>query len=606
VALSTIGRTNLLRTVTRPMGAVFTLDYQRVGNTYDMPSSVWTLASVKVFDGFKGDGPDTLLTTFDYAGGHFDRDEREFYGFATVRTYSHDAANTSAVYSISTQTYSNDSYYTKGVLLSQLLQSADGKKYTETDNTYELHDVATGSVLPDSYKGNDAGAAFVALSRTDQLFYEGQPQAGKSTYMTYGYDAKGNIVSYTDFGDAGSGDDVSASISYYNVTDKYIMSTPKSGLLTGSGVTYRQRESSIDVQNGDVTQIRQYLQDGTTAVNDMQYDSYGNMVSMTGAPNAKGQRFRVNYVYDDHVHQFAVGASNSYGYSSSATYDYRWGHPLSTVDLNNNPIQYQLDDLGRVAQVTGPYELAAGVPYTVRFDYHPASAVPWAHTAHFDPAHPGNDLETVTFMDGLSRVLQTKKDAAIFQGSGRGDIEQMIVSGRMLFDGLGRQAATYYPITEGKGSDSVFNVNFDNIAPTRTAYDVLNRDLTVTLPDGSVTQHVYGFGADRLQQTQFSNRTQDPNGKVTEQFSNIRGLTMAQKNYTSNGEIWTSFTYDAINQLLTATDNIGAVSSSQYDMLGRRVSRVHPDEGLTQYSYDLAGNVTRMVTANLHEDSTAI
>ena len=607
VALSTIGRTNLLRAVNRPMGAAFWLDYQRMGNTYAMPNSVWTLASVKVFDGFKGDGPDTLLTTFDYAGGHFDRDEREFYGFATVRTSIHDAAHNNAVYSIGTEIFANDNYYTKGMAISQLVQSADGKKYNESINTYELRDIATGTVLPDSYKTNDAGVAFVALSRTDHNFYEGQPQAGKSTYMTYGYDTKGNITQYTDFGDAGSGDDISAAISYFNVTDKYIIGAPKSILVTGSGTTYRKRESAIDVQNGDVTQIRQYLQDGTMAVNDMGYDGYGNLVSMTGPANSKGQRFRADYVFDDQVHQFIVKASNSYGYSSTATYDYRYGHPLSTVDLNNNTINYQLDDLGRIVRITGPYELAAGVPYTIRFDYHPGSTVPWAHTAHYDPAHPGNDLETVTFMDGLGRLLQTKKDGALFQGKGRDDKEQMIVSGRILFDGLGRQAAFFYPVTEDKGTtDSVFDVDFDNIAPTKTIYDVLNRVLTTTLPDGSVTQETYSFGNDRAQQLQFSTRVQDANGKVTEQFTNIRKLATARKRYSGSGAVWTSFTYDAMNQMLSETDDIGAVTSLQYDMLGRRIDRTHPDEGKTRYSYDLAGNLTTTVTANLRKDSTSI
>jgi len=606
VALSTIGRTNMLRTVHRPMGAAFTLDYQRMGNTYDMPNSVWTLASVKVFDGFKGDGPDTLLATFDYSGGRFDRDEREFYGFQTVHTYNHDAAHNNSVYTIGTETFANDNYYTRGMLVSELLQGGDGKKYKETDNTYELHDIVTGALLPDSYKTNDAGAAFVALSRIDHLFYEGQPQPGKSTFMTYGYDAKGNVTQYTDFGDPGAADDISAAITYYNIPDKYIAGTAKSVLVTGSGVTYRKRENTIDVSTGDMTEVRQYLADGTTAVSDISYDGYGNVINITGPANAKGQRFRLDYVLDDQVHQYVTKVTNSYGYSSLATYDYRFGHQISTVDLNNNTINYQLDDLGRPVQVTGPYELAAGVPYTIKFDYHPNSTIPWAHTAHYDPAHPGNDLETVTFMDGLGRLLQTKKDIALFQGKDKTDKEQMSVSGRILFDGLGRQVTGYYPVTEDKGSDSVFNKAFDNIAPTQSSYDVLNRILSITLPDGSVTQHTYGFGSDRQQQTQFSTKTQDANGKITEQFANIRNLATANKNYTSSGDVWTSFTYDAMNQLITATDDIGAVTTSQYDMLGRRVSRVHPDEGTTQYSYDLAGNLTQMVTADLKKANAAI
>jgi RHS repeat-associated protein len=606
VSLSTIGRTNLLKSVIRPMGAFFALDYQRLGNTYAMPNSVWALSYVKIFDGFTGDGPDTLMTTFDYAGGYFDRDERAFYGFKTVSSKSHDAANNNAVYTITTSTYSNDNFYMRGVELLELMQSADGKKYNQKINTYELKDIFTGATLPDSYKTNNSGAAFVALVRNDVLFYEGQPQPGKSTYKTYNYDTKGNITQYSDFGDEGPADDVNAAIIYYNMPDKYIVSAAKSIVVTGSGTTYRKRESSIDTQTGDVMQIRQYLQDGSAFVTDMGYDVYGNLINITGAANAKGQRFRLDYVFDDQVHEYIIKASNSYGYSSQAVYDYRFGRPLKTTDLNNNSILYQIDELGRVTQITGPYEMAAGLPYSIRFDYHPEAVVPWAHTAHYDPAYPGNDMETVTFMDGHGRLLQTKKDAAIFQGQGKTEKEQMIVSGRIIFDGLGRQSAAYFPVLENKGAESMINKNFDNISPATTTYDVNNRVLTSTLPDGSVTRATHSFGKDRLQQTQFSTKTLDANGKISEVFMNVKGLVLAQKNYTGKGDIWTSFTYDGMNQQLSSTDDIGATTTIQYDMLGCRISQTHPDAGTTRYSYDLAGNMIKMVTANLQKDSTAI
>jgi hypothetical protein len=83
---STIGKTNLLKSVKRPFGATFTLNYDRKGNTYDQPHSQWVLAEVKLFDGFVGDGVDSTFTTFEYEGGYYDRHERSFYGYGKVTT----------------------------------------------------------------------------------------------------------------------------------------------------------------------------------------------------------------------------------------------------------------------------------------------------------------------------------------------------------------------------------------------------------------------------------------------------------------------------------------------------------------------------------------
>ncbi|MCI5212158.1 MAG: sugar-binding protein, partial [Candidatus Electrothrix sp. ATG2] len=49
-----IGRTNLLKKVNRPLGANFTLEYERDGNTYQLPQSRWNMTRVEVFDGFVG------------------------------------------------------------------------------------------------------------------------------------------------------------------------------------------------------------------------------------------------------------------------------------------------------------------------------------------------------------------------------------------------------------------------------------------------------------------------------------------------------------------------------------------------------------------------
>lgn len=606
VQRSTIGRTNLLKSVERPMGASFVLDYQRTGNTYQMPNDVWTLSSVKVFDGFKGDGPDTLMTTYTYEDGFYDRHEREFYGFKKVATHTHNTGENNIVYTTLTQTFSNGDFYTKGLVLEEVLQSADGKKFTKKENIYQLKDRIAGFDLPESFKRSDGGSAFVALVETQQLFYEGQPVAGKSTRITYGYDTKGNINRFTDYGDEGTEDDIRADIIYHFLSDKYIAASPKSIVVTGGGKTYRRREATLDEQTGDIKQIRQFMDADQVAVHDMEYDGYGNLKKVIRPSNAKGQRLTMEYEFDKTVHSYVTKVSNSYGYYSETSYDFRFGQVVSSKDLNGHEITYELDEAGRVTKVTGPYEKASNAGYSIKFEYHPEAQVPWALTRHFDPAHPNNDLLTSTFTDGLGRVLQTKKDVALYQGEGAADKEQMVVSGRVLFDGLGRAVSAYYPVTENTGSAGTFNQAFDGVAPILTTYDVLSRVLRITLPDGSITEKSYGFGNDRAGKKQFSTKVTDANGKHTEHFTDVRGQVKAVKNHTAGGPVWASFVYNALSEQLEVTDDQGHTTITEYDMLGRKTSRRHPDAGLTTYGYDAAGNLTRLVTANLQKDSSAV
>ena len=385
------------------------------------------------------------------------------------------------------------------------------------------------------------------------------------------------------------------------------MGVPRSIIVSSAQGTHRRRETSIDLSTGQITQIRKFLANGSISEYDMTYDPYGNLGSMSRPENQNGERLSFHYTYDNDVHTYVTGVSDSYGYSSSSTYDYRFGQMLSNTDLNGQQMQYIIDDVGRVTSITGPFELAAGVPYTIAFEYHPEADVPWALTRHYDPANPGNDLETATFIDGLKRSLQVKKDGAIHTGPQTNDHEVMIVSGRVIFDAFGRATESYYPVVEPKGNEGVFNTNYDNIAPTLSIYDVLDRNNKVLLPDGASTITQYGFDSDRDGDTQFSTLVTDANGIWKQSFTNVRGLTTSVKEqYSQGSDIWTSYAYNPLDELVQVTDDQGNAIVSDYDWLGRRTRVQHPDAGLTTYSYDLASNLTRKITANMQGTGTGI
>lgn len=600
VSKSTIKRTNKLKKVIRPLGAYFTLDYKRVGNTYNMPTHIWALASVDVYDGVAGDGADRMRSTFEYEDGVFNRHEREFYGFRKVTTLHHDTENSDVVYRKEEVEYVNDNFYEQGLMRAEVVKDAAGNKFAECIYSYELKNILTGATLPNSIKQSDDGTAFPALITKQQLFYEGAAVAGKTTSNTYAYDPLGNISSSTDLGDPGTADDLITAFTYHSVPAKYIMNIPASIIISSNGQILRQRETTINNANGNITEQRKFLENGDVAKTNMEYDVFGNVTKITRPQNATGQRLAYNYEYDAEVRTFKTKVSDSYGYSRSITYDVRFGKTLSETDINNQQTIFTLDNVGRITTVRGPFEIASGQPFTISYEYHPQAAVPWALMKQYDPSNAGNLLESAVFCDGLKRIIQLKKDGALFTGANSADEEVMIVSGEMKYDAFGRIVAGYHPVTEAKGTTGVLNNDIDVIAPTRTTYDVINRPLVITQPDNVTTTAEYSFGADRNGDIQFKTKTTDANGISTERFYNVRTLLKAVKRQYSQGtDVWSSYDYNAVNEMLVVTDDHGNKTISAYDRMGRRISVNHPDAGLTTYRYDLNSKFTHIIPANL-------
>jgi RHS repeat-associated protein len=614
VSLNNHGRTNLLKSVQRPLGGSFTLDYTRTGDTTDQPGNRWALSKVSTFDGHDGDGDVTLstgkvtqMTAISYEGGKYDRAEREFYGFRTVTTSLLNPQN-SATYRSVVSTYKVDSYYNHGLLESQVTKDAAGHKFLETINSYD-----TATVDPGIGGGLQEFTAtrFPRLIRAEQRFYEGQANPGKSTFVTYNYDGFGNVTGYTDSGDEGAQDDAAATITYSNCPAKYIMGVPTSIRVTGgtNNQVLRRREAEVNCTTGLVDNVKQYLDDDTFTQTDLTYFSNGNLESVTGPANATSQRYTLTYEYDDVVHSYVTGISDNMGYSSSAGYNFKFGQLESAIDLNNNQTNYTFDPFGRVETVRGPYEQSPGVPPTLRFSYHPDGDTPWALTRHFDPYRDStgvDTIDTVLFTDGFKRVIQTKKDGTVFAGPDNSALDKTLVSGAVRFDFVGRTVKQFYPTTEAHDASllGVFNQATDTVTPTLMTYDVIDRNTEIRLPDNTSTTTTYGFGEDRSQIDQFLTTVEDAKHNRVKTFQDVQGLvTSVEQFHGPDGgpktPIWTSYSYNPMKELVEVKDAQQNITRMAYDNLGRRTSLDNPDTGRTDVTYDLASNMISKVTANL-------
>lgn len=609
VGRNLIGRTNLLKSVKRPLGATIDIDYQRDGNTDLLPQSRWVMSKVSVADGHPGDGADVQVTTYRYDGGRYDRLEREFLGYERV-TEGHPKGAGGDLYRSVVRNYLNGNHYEMGLLLAELTKDGAENPFVDTTNDYILRDVVSGAVLADT--ASTTARVFPELHRTDYRFFEGKRNPGKSSHSIYGYDEFGNTDELFDAGDPGDGDDRVTRIAYSKCEDSHIVGKPVEVIVTGNGTQMRHRTAEIkDCATGNVTQVREFINGTQSADTALDYYQNGTLKSVEGPKNLHGDRDLLTYEYDDHVQTHIASIKDRLGYTSRATYDTTYGVPETTLDVNRNKTTYTYDAFGRPKTITGPYEQEGGSP-TISFEYHPEATVPWALTSHLDSFRSKTDpIQTAVFVDGLGRVLQTKKDATVHRGTDRDPDDVMIVSGRVTFDSFGRMTEQRHPVTESLKSPGAFNTSSSPVDPTVMDYDVLDRNVKTTLPDKTATSTTYGFGSDRAGATQFETTVTDANQVQKKTYRGIREEVVAtqESNRRPDGTaevIWTSYGYDPLGQLLEVKDDKSNVTSVAYDLLGRRTVLDNPDSGRTETVYDAASNAIATITPNLRAEGKQV
>lgn len=622
VKRSTIARTNKLKAVHTPLGGEFIVDYSRTTPTYDHPGGKWVMQSVVIKDGIASDGPD-MKTQFAYSKGKYERHERSFLGFGEVKTQSIDTENSDKVYRTLTQNYDVSDYYNSGQLLSSVLESNEGidsdtnsgAKYTENTQNYFTYAVKAVGDKYDFTAVNkmcsDRGVSFNPNKNITSFAYEGGTTPLKLSEINSEY-----YVGSGDFGDLknysfkdNSTGSYKTEIGYTNNVAKHILGLPTSSKVTMGGVAVREVKAVYDTNYANhITQISQKLNDTQWAVTDLKYDAFGNITQKTLPENYKKERPFYKYRYDDQFKMYVEEISDNFDYRSYArNYDSRYGIALESEDVNGYVIKKEIDEFGRLIKVQGPKEAAIGQPYTIQMDYFPTTIVSngnisrtaHARTKHFDAQHPTDPIETVTFVDGLGRAIQVKKDAAITENQApEQQSNVMVVSGRALFDAFGRVKAAYYPQTSALGDWNKFMDSYDSVEPTKTTYDVLDRPMTTTLPDGAATKMAYTIEGDLLK-TEVTDALNNTNSS----YANGSGLTM--KTLDANSVV-TQFGYDGIGRNITVTDAQGQQTISTYDLGDRRTQVIQPDAGKSTFRFDALGNLLERQTANLEAKSKKI
>ncbi|UWX59819.1 hypothetical protein N0B40_15530 [Chryseobacterium oranimense] len=614
VQLNQIGTTNLLKKVTTPMGGSWEVDYERVGNTYNMPQSKYVLKSVITNDGFTGDNaysPDVSKITVNYEEPYHSRRERTFYGFRQVTINQIDTkqggVSSNVIYRKTIQRFHNGNYYLRGLLSTERLFDANDKTWTIKTNDYSLKEIQnTNNNFVIKYNEDEKTyqnyACFIALFQNQSIFREGDTGWKNIITKINAYDQWGNATDVEDSGDPdiGASEILTSKVVYTLINPTAYIVMPTSVKNTASGVT-REKKAEYSA-NGNLSKMTVLNQGTNYSVYDFEYDVYGNITKSTGPANVQNQRFFQQYTYDDNVKTYPVKVQDAFGYSSKTQYDFRFGVPTYTEDMNLQPMKYVYDAKARTTEITGPYELFNNIPWTIKFEYNPITDAPlnatnaqsFATTKHYDPEYTDSTINTITIADGFGGAVQVKKTGDIHNEG-----VKYIVGGKVEEDAFGRALKTYYPTVESVGSNNTqYNAAVDNIEPTINQYDVLDRVVYTKLPGENLFSTItYGFGTDVQGRNMFETVFKDELGSIKKTYTDIKGRTTSVHEVSNTGDIKTQFTHDAIGEILQVKDVNGNITTSVYDDLGRRVSYTHPDSGVTTYKYDPANNMTSKTNA---------
>jgi len=639
VFYSTIGRTNKLKTVHNPLGGSFTIDYNAIKKTYDNPNAKWVMKSVIVDDGYHdivNDGEDQYLTEFAYQGARYDRRERMFYGFETVRVFDYED-DLETVYRSTESIYHNRSYFLQGLMKSSTVMregptlsdsnTTVENRFSTTTNTYTIYGLENDNqhidlttIHPEDFDtGGREGrkTASVLLTKTENKVFE-LTDAPIESEMQMEYDNLGRVTLYTNLGDiTNSSHDYTSTITYHETSgllSQNLIHIPKDiQVHIGTELKRERITQNINPTTGTIGRINARIDGQTLATTTMDYDIYGNLSKVTYPENLNGEQMFYQYGYDTLENKYIIETRDAFGYNSTAVYDPEFDTLLETIDIAGNPITYQYDSFGRTIRITGPKEQGNTDAFTIKCSYFikpeqlngiasiaEADFLPVGRTEHYDVQNPTNTIDTYTFIDGLARTVQLKKDIRLVSPSAIGD-EQLSISGKTTYDHLGRSIRQYHPGFEPKNTNTNFTINNDEniVFFSEIVYDELDRAIQTTDEAGFNVFTEYTVESSSLHRTTTRAEQTDTTNSTNISFTDALGRTVKTIQVGPDGNLETQFTYNAISEMEAYTDAEDISTICEYDLLGRKIARLHPDNGTTTTEYDNANNVIEVITEKM-------
>ena len=576
-----LGKVGLLKKIKLPQGGSYELKYKREGNTVELPQCKYVLSEVTARSGLKTKtGNEQAYTTYyTYEDGYYNRIEKEFYGFKTVRSKNAVGTETETEYYI-------DSYYRKGMVKREIIRNGN-KVYSIKE--YEVDT-----------------APHARIKKETTTIRENYNEI--KTESEYEYDKYGNVTKLYDKGDVtNTNDDIIAEITYWKGGNggQYFKAHPeKIQVLHGkTGTLLRKREGSYDARTGALTELKQYTSNSSYLVHRIEWTDEGNIKAAT-APTGK----RIEYKYLDGIYPIEIKEVSSKGetpYISEIEWDSVLGVKLKETDAANNTMSYKYDNFGRVIEVRSPYDTDE-TPYA-KYTYITPSSSFWYTVTENKISTEAKDsavMKTIVIHDGLGRISYTAKEGEVYV-DGTDDQTQTgwNISSVINYDKAGRKTEEGMPFFYGgnleqelvnKNSYEALEAfyelnNFTTIRNgTKYEYDDIDRNILTVLPDGHTQKTEYSIDSS-LQIT----KAIDPLENISISKKDARGNIKEVERLDKNNTILTKarYEYSVLGEMLRAYDANENLLSVTYDLLGRRTALESKDTGKKEWIYDNKGRL---------------
>src|SRR5215469_10529291 len=332
---------------------------------------------------------------------------------------------------------------------------------------------------------------------------------------------------------------------------------------------------SVSGSRGNPTTIKYTVAGSATLTKTFTYFDTGNVQTATDVNNAQ-----TTYNYPDATstcgNAFPTSVSEPLSLLQSMVWNCTGGVETSATDENGQTVSTAYTD----AYFWRPASSSDQENNTTNYTYASQNSI--ESSLVFNSSHSATDI--LATLDALGRRLVTQKRQTP-AGTTFDSVETD-------YDSLGRPSRTTMPY-----SGTVGQTNSTAPATTQT-YDALNRPLLIT--DGGGGTATLAYTANDTLQTIGPAPTGENTKRRQSEYNSIGQLTSvcevtsltgsgACAQSTSATGYWTTYTYDALGNLLKVTQNAqgtGQMRNYSYDDLRRMTSETNPENGTNTYVYD--------------------